>query len=249
MYNKPFYIKEPVGNNLFSYERRINKKIYVPNIIEGNFTEIKESNEIAFVEVDDENKEHINYGLEKFIKRENVYLFDNHNHTYFFFKKFLRENNISKIGFIHIDQHKDMREPSIYLEEFKKTKKIDKYKKEFYSCNLEEEYIDFVYTNFELNVGNFIKPLLQEGKISNLEIIDSEYKMEEFKSKKILYDYVLDLDLDFFSEDMDYIDMKKKLFFVKEVAKKAKAIFVATSPYFISFNRAKETFYNIFDLK
>ena len=30
-----FYIDKPIGNNIFSYEDRENKKIYVPKLIEG----------------------------------------------------------------------------------------------------------------------------------------------------------------------------------------------------------------------
>ena len=30
-----FYIEEPVGNNVFSYDERTNKKIFVPKLIEG----------------------------------------------------------------------------------------------------------------------------------------------------------------------------------------------------------------------
>ena len=30
-----FYIDRPIGNNIFSYEDRENKKIYVPKLIEG----------------------------------------------------------------------------------------------------------------------------------------------------------------------------------------------------------------------
>ena len=30
-----FYIEEPVGNNVFSYDERTNKKIFVPKLIKG----------------------------------------------------------------------------------------------------------------------------------------------------------------------------------------------------------------------
>lgn len=32
MYEKDFYITEPVGNNAFSFEKRSNKKLFVPSL-------------------------------------------------------------------------------------------------------------------------------------------------------------------------------------------------------------------------
>lgn len=34
MYKNPFYIESPVGNNALSYEKRHNKKLFVPSLIE-----------------------------------------------------------------------------------------------------------------------------------------------------------------------------------------------------------------------
>ena len=48
-----------------------------------------------------------------------------------------------------------------------------------------------------------------------------------------------DLDLDFFSKDVSYINDCKKLKFVQSLIDNAKAIFVATSPFFIEFDAAK----------
>ena len=49
-----FYIDKPVGNNIFSYEDRENKKIYVPKLINGTLEDITLGNEIAFNEIDED---------------------------------------------------------------------------------------------------------------------------------------------------------------------------------------------------
>ncbi|MFT7538714.1 MAG: hypothetical protein ACI9F2_000865, partial [Lysobacterales bacterium] len=45
--------------------------------------------------------------------------------------------------------------------------------------------------------------------------------------------YILDIDIDIFSDQMNYIDNFLKLKCIKEYIKKASVITVATSPYFI----------------
>ncbi len=53
MYNNPFYITEPLGNNTFSYEKRTNKTLYVPSIIEGGFSDVKLGTEVVCEGVDE----------------------------------------------------------------------------------------------------------------------------------------------------------------------------------------------------
>ncbi|EQH66323.1 hypothetical protein [Clostridioides difficile] len=50
-----FYIEKPVGNNVFSYDKRENKSIYVPKLINGTLNDVRLGNEVVFNEVD-ENK-------------------------------------------------------------------------------------------------------------------------------------------------------------------------------------------------
>ena len=42
-----FYIDKPQGNNVFSYEERENKKIFVPKLIEGTLEDVNYSVEKA----------------------------------------------------------------------------------------------------------------------------------------------------------------------------------------------------------
>ena len=49
-----FYIEKPTGNNIFSYEDRENKKIYVPKLIEGTLDDVSVGEEIVFNEIDED---------------------------------------------------------------------------------------------------------------------------------------------------------------------------------------------------
>ena len=61
-------------------------------------------------------------------------------------------------------------------------------------------------------------------------------------------DYVLDIDLDFFSRDMDYIDYDQKIGRVKEYIEGASLITIATSPYFIEQERALKALRDLFEI-
>lgn len=259
-YQRPFMIGEPIGNNVFSFDRRKQKKIHVPNMIEGQIASIECSDRIAFVEVDEQNIERMNFGLKNFVRQGDHFIFDNHNHCYYFYKLFLRMKQKTSMGFVHIDQHKDLREPKLQLSDLRIGSNMEQGLKEL---GIEKDLIEdlrelwgeerfleeaqnFLYTNRELNVGNFIKPLLAENRISELAIIDSHYTMQNFSKETFAKEYVLDLDLDFFSKDMDYIDRSERIDFVRDIANSAQAVFIATSPYFIPFDDAKRALREIF---
>ncbi len=261
-YSEKVKINLPISNNFFSYEKRQNKEIIIPKLKEGNIEDVKASNSAAFIELDENGVENSCLGLEYFIKLKDkeVYIFDNHNHSFYFAYQLFLDTNKS-YDFIHIDQHKDLREPNIIFERYKEgLKSNDKFlKAEFEKLNLKyedydykneiefEKLIAYLYTNTELNVGDFIKPLMKEGVIDEFYCIDSLYKMQEFKTYDYKRDYILDLDLDFFSKEMDYIKCEEKLELVKTAVKNAKLVLVATSPYFIEFDRCMDVIAKIFE--
>lgn len=210
-----FYIDEPTGNNIFSYKERSNKKIYVPQLVEGTLDDVVVGNEVVFNEID-EDIEIKAKGLRNMIKYnfkdKDVYIFDNHNHALYFWIKSLKKNNFNKgCKLVHVDQHKDMREPENY--------------------EVDMENIDdvFRYTNYVLNVGNFIQPALKHNIFSEVIIIDSSYGFEA----DIKEEFVLDIDLDIFSKDMEYISYDLRIKKIKELIEKAKVITIASSPFFI----------------
>lgn len=260
-YSENVKINTPISNNFFSYEKRVNKTIYIPTILEGNVKDIKLGKKPAFIEIDENEKEIECIGLENFIKQKekNIYIFDNHNHSFYFtYNLFL--NTKKKYDFIHIDQHKDLREPYINFSEYKKQigNDLHKIRQEFEKINLEinfdendtfnlEDMLSYLYTNIVLNVGNFIKPLLEEGVIDKFYCIDSSYNLEELKNYNCERDYIVDLDLDFFSSEMDYIPESVKIALIRKIIKQAKLVIIATSPYFIEFEKCKSIMAKIFE--
>lgn len=210
-----FYIDKPTGNNIFSYEERENKKIYVPKLIEGTLDDVCIGENIVFNEID-EDIEVKAIGLKNMVEYhvndKDVYIFDNHNHALYFWIKSLKRDKFTKgCKLVHIDQHKDMREPENY--------------------NVEIDNIDdvFRYTNEVLNVGNFIQPALKHNIFSEAIIIDSSYGFE----LDIEGEFVLDIDLDIFSEDMSYISYDLRVNRIRELIAKSKVITIASSPFFI----------------
>ena len=201
-----FYIDKPIGNNIFSYEDRENKKIYVPKLIEGTLDDVSIGEEIVFNEID-EDIEIKAKGLKNMIiykyQDKDVYIFDNHNHAFYFWIKSLKKGNFTKgCKLVHVDQHKDTREPENY--------------------NVDIDNIDI---------------------FSEVIIIDSSYGF----NLDIEGEYVLDIDLDIFSKDMDYIPYDLKVSKIKDLIKKAKVITIASSPFFIEQDYAIKVLKELFN--
>ncbi len=235
MYKKPFYIKNPVWNNSFSFEKRKNKQIYVPSLIEWNLDDAKLWDEIVFAEVDEKwNKLQFKW-LKNFIKTtwNNIPLIlaDNHNHVFYFWAEAKIKWIIwYKNTLVHIDEHKDMRDPEIYLSK----------------NEVEDLQKVFDYTNYTLNVGNYIIPALKINLIKEVINISWENELEKNKDSKINWNYILNLDLDFFSDWLSYIDYNLKKSIILNFAKNAKLITVATSPFFIEQEKALKILKDIF---
>lgn len=224
-----FYIEKPVGNNIFSYDERKNKKIFVPKLIEGNLDAVKVGEKIVFSEIDFD-KEINAIGLENMVKfnykDKDIYIFDNHNHSFYFWIKSLKKGMFNKgCKLVHIDQHKDMREP------------------EDYNVDVNDMDDVFRYTNYVLNVGNFIKPALHHDIFSEVVIIDSTYGFDLDVDGEI----VLDIDLDIFSKDMEYISYDLRVNKIKEYIDRAKVITIASSPFFIEQDYAIKVLKELFN--
>lgn len=259
MYNKDFYITDPVWNNAFSYDDRKNKQLFIPKL-----KKIKSSDEIklltpnpdriTFEEYDFSDVMQTCYWLENLYEynsllnplpfqgkgatRPKIYLVDNHNHVYYFWYLARQQGIISDNTLLyHIDEHADTRDPWEYLM------KPD-------SENLEAV---FNYTNFTLNVGNYIIPAEKEWliwdtvQIRGQDALDTyiswDYNQLETDERKI----ILNLDLDFFEPELDFIDYNLKKQVIQDIAQKADIITVCTSPYFIDQERALEVFRDLFD--
>ena len=99
----------------------------------------------------------------------------------------------------------------------------------------QNEEMIFIYTNTILNVGNFIPAAQKTELIKQIFFIDSEKSLEEFNIEKVIGEnLILDVDLDFFAPDLDYINNQKKVKIIRELLPLAKVVTFATSPFFIS---------------
>jgi hypothetical protein len=237
MYDKPFLIREPVSNNAFSRELRPGAVLFVAALRDGVVADVKPGKAIAFEDIDDDGNLRSCNGLAEFVRikwgKIPVYVFDNHNHSFAFWHLEMIRGTIPEgCTIIHVDQHKDCRTPETFLQ----------------PGEARVEDAVFGYTNSTLNVGNFIPPALITGLAREVINVDSEAAIDDFDFSKLAGDQmtgrgiILDLDLDFFSPDMDYIPEEKKLGFIEKVAPRASLLTVATSPFFIAQDRAVGVF-------
>jgi len=221
-----FHIEKAVGNNAFSYAQRQQKSIYVAPLLCGQVEKLAVGTDIVFSEIED-NVENNCLGLQRFhllqTPEKTIFIFDNHNHAFTFWV-WAAKNSLFPIGglLMHIDQHKDMRVPLEYLES-----------KIVTDLDLEEV---LRYTNFSLNVGNFIQPALQLGLFSEVKML-----VDSCDFKKELPDqFVLDVDIDIFANEMKYIDHDFKIQHIRSCMKLADFITIATSPFFMDQTEAIE---------
>jgi len=157
-----FYIDRPVGNNAFSYQERAKKRIYVPRLIEARIDQVELGGPATLIEVEDGQEEEC-FGMKnmyRLVDKEiigrgkEVYLFDNHNHAFFFWCQVLKRGSMKRGQvLLHVDQHKDTRIPPDYDVDIGDLEDVKR------------------YTNEVLNVGSFIKPALHHGIFSDLMIV------------------------------------------------------------------------------
>lgn len=236
MYQYSFYLDTPVGNNALSYEKRENKKLYVPSLIEGSIKNIELWEHVVFEDFDFDEKLISGKWLKHFYhikwKDKDLYLFDNHNHAYYFWHKAKSQGVISDNNILyHVDEHSDMRRPEKILS------KED-------SNDLQKV---FCYTNFDLNVGNYIIPAIETWLIQEVIQIRNEHNLFEYDfGYQHSRDIILNLDLDFFEPELDFIDYDLKKKVILDIAKRSKVITVATSPFFIDQSLALKVFFDLF---
>ena len=78
-----FYIDKPYGNNVFSYEERENKKIFVPKLIEGTLEDVKVGQHIVFNEIDEDME--ISSEVEEFNFICGVVIFPSRDTSYYYY--------------------------------------------------------------------------------------------------------------------------------------------------------------------
>jgi hypothetical protein len=231
MYDRSFFITENISNNSFSFDKRKNPSLFVTDIQKGNIDDIEIGNKIVFEDFDENGELKSCVGLKHFIRMNHpttgkpIVVVDNHNHVFYFWHE-ARSKGIIQNGatLIHIDQHKDMREPSSYLTK----------------SDADDMEKVFDYTNSVLNVGNYISPAMRDGLVGKVIQITGEKELMEYTPERAtpVLPIILNVDLDFWAPEMDYINRKLKIDRTKEWMARADFITIATSPFFIGQERA-----------
>ncbi len=244
-YHQEFILDENEGNNGFDYEKRseVHPQPHLrvasvrefPTAVEA-LDNLAISVEPAFeIEIDGLIKSFP--GLKNFPVFPNpenpgrpIIIMDNHNHAFYFWHwGRLKLKLPTPLTLIHIDQHKDSRLP---VEMFPEEKAAD----------LEQI---FEYANHILNVGNFIPPAIKTGLIGKIILVDSSNSLNAFPPVKP--PFILDIDLDFFAPEFNYIDKTNKLALIKKLLPSADLVTIATSPYFIDQRLACQIIREIFN--
>lgn len=244
MYSKDFYISENLWNNAFSFFDRKNPKIFIPQLkkiqsIEEIHLLDSTTDKITFEEYDFDWNMQQSVWLQNLYeldwKWKKIFLVDNHNHVFYFWYLARSQGIIRDHSLLyHIDEHADTRDPWEYL----------------LKPHSQDLKLVFEYTNYVLNVGNYIIPAEKEGIIWQTIQIRSEEALktylEIYLNWKQSQSIILNLDLDFFEPELDYIDYELKKQVILDIAQKSDLITVCTSPYFINQERALWIFKDIF---
>ena len=231
-YSRPFEIEGPVGNNALSYDLRRARSaapngpaptLWVPSLIEGSFDDVTPGERVVFEDFDEHGALQSCTGVSHFVKTAwagiPTIVIDNHNHAFYFWCEALGRGDIQpNATLIHVDQHRDMRVPE-----------------RLYDGTTPEEA--FTYTNFHLNVGNYIVPAERAGLVGDMQMVTSGSALEDLRLAGSR-NKILNIDLDFFAPEMSYIDFALAERFIAAHLPTTSLVTCATSPFFIAQNRA-----------
>ncbi|MDP2103869.1 MAG: UPF0489 family protein [Candidatus Gracilibacteria bacterium] len=215
----------------------MHKKGRLISIIEGTLDDIRLGDEIVFEDTDETGKLRSCMGLRDFVRIDwngiPMVIFDNHHYALYFWYE-ARSRGLLGQGntLIHIDQHSDL-----WDNENNITNNGDNLKEM-------ERFVDEQCT-----VANYIQPAIRHGLIERVVRIEGENDIEKYENYEPNPDesLILNLDLDFFAPDLNYIDFNKKKQTILKFAGQARLITVATSPFFIDQDRAIEYLLKVFE--
>jgi hypothetical protein len=196
----------------------------VPPLIDGTFADVAPGERVVFEDVDEHGQLHSCTGLAHLVKTTwddvPTVVIDNHNHAFYFWCEALRAGVIQPgATVIHVDQHRDTRVPA---EPFAAEATLDE---------------SFRYTNFHLNVGNYVVPARDAGIIGDVLFVTGGNGLDDLRHAG-RGNTILNLDLDFFAPEMDYIDFGRARRFIAAHRASASFVTIATSPFFIEQHRA-----------
>jgi hypothetical protein len=223
-YSEPFRIEGPLGNNALSYDRRGRApSLWVPSLLNGTIADVTPGDRVVFEDVDEHGVLHSCIGLSHLVRTEwagvPTVVVDNHNHAFYFWFDAMERGLLQRHAtLIHVDQHRDTRVPDRGYE----------------GRTLQDV---FDYTNFHLNVGNYVVPAQQAGLVGTIQFVTGEEALRDL-SLASRPNRILNIDLDFFAPEMSYVDFELARRFIAAHAVRASLITIATSPFFIDQERA-----------
>lgn len=245
VFESPSVITEAVGNNRFGQKSGTVLPLEIPRRIFGDFSDVRLSSRAAFRDSVEwgvhERGTREMPGLENFVTVEwngiPLHVFDNHNFALGFWLEAYANGELPK-GFrvIHIDMHSDLWKNGFDLD--------------LESAHDVRYVEDFV--NFKTEVGNYVDPAIRSGLVGEFVKIEGEGELVSALERLESGGFddgiptVLNLDLDFFAPDLDYVPFGLKKRAVLEFAKKSRMVTVATSPGFVDGGLALEVFSRLF---
>lgn len=241
MYRSPYTLSWKKWNNALSYDERYTllweePSITIPALIDGTLDDVILGDDSVFEEVENGILRSCK-GLRYFVRlKESAFpitIFDNHNHALYFWLEAMREGIITPWAeLIHIDEHSDLWHNEYTLDPRKAIR--------------ESEYA-WEFTNFCCNVGNYILPTLDVWIVWKIIRIENNHEVEKYSDYTPPKNSILNIDLDFFAPEMDFIDEVKKLKLIRNLLPKVRCITIATSPYFIEQELAIAKLHTIFE--
>lgn len=247
-YETEVFLTEKYGNNAFAWDMRKKQSgksptLTIPARIIWSAHDVVYGDAIVFEEYDPDAKTLISCTwLKHFIEFAPTsisaapgIIFDNHNHALYFWIDALKQGYIQPwFELIHIDEHSDLWDNPHDFDI--QTMQTD-----------EKKLWEFV--NISCNVGNYILPALRSGLIASMIRIENEYQIDQYTDYIPQKNSVLNLDLDIFAPELNHIDRNKKLNCIQHYMQHVQYITVATSPFFLSPERALEALHDVFSLR
>lgn len=222
-YSHPFAIEQRAGNNAFAYDKRGDApRIWVPSLVDGSWDDVVLGERVAFADLDDDGQLREASGVAHLVRTHwrgvPAVVMDNHNHAFYFWCEAVQQGLLQEgAALVHVDQHRDTRIPE---QRYQGTTLADA----------------FAYTNFHLNVGNYIVPARDCGLIADAQFVTGAAGLDDtsFVTRR---NKILNLDLDFFAPEMA-TDFGPARDFIHAQLETASLITIATSPFFIDQARA-----------
>lgn len=234
-YSHPFWIDGPVGNNALSYDRRgPAPTLWVPAIVAGTIADVVTGAHVVFEDFDEHGVLQSCVGLAHLVRTSwcgvPAVVMDNHNHAFYFWYEAVQAGRLRPgATLIHLDQHRDTRVPVRPLPAH---------------ATLEDA---FRYTNFHLNVGNYVVPAIGAGLVGDVLFVTGDSGLDDFAFAG-RPNTILNIDLDFFAPEMSSIAFERARRFIDAHLSSASLVTVATSPFFIEPARALAYLHRLADV-